>query len=536
MLAGLGAWAGTVVTAKAAADPLAGAALYADVKTYAGLGEHRTGTPGDAATTEWLAKALTGAGYTVERQGFDYPVFELARAEVTLGGRTLEGFPYWTPGTSPPGGVSGALSLSGGSGKIALVVLPPGTGGGLDAPPPGQITDAVKSGAAAVVAVTDNPLGEMSVLNRNPKAAPWPVPVLLVAGREAAALKAAAGETATVRVEGRTVNRTAYNVIGRRARAGKHLVVSTPKSGWLTCAGERGAGVAIWLGLARWLAAATDHNLTVVAASGHEFDGYGAHRFIETLAPRPAETKLWLAIGANVAAYDFALQDGRIARQPGPQAGRILACSETLMPLAARAFAGQPGYATPLDVDNRKPPGELAAFQARGYSPLIGLVALHPLHHTRRDLPDVTDGAMLEPVARGLQAILQQACVRRRPAAADSFRERLRYSPEWRLTARSPRCRLPGSSHGAPHDVVYFYVPVRRCRRRPCRSRRRAGLGGRQAQRHDQPQGRRRGLRRRLQLGRRHAALPGQALSPENRRPVCRRHRGQQVHGHGHGL
>jgi len=408
MLAGLGAWAGTAMSARAAADPLAGSALHTDVKAYAALGEHRTGTPGDDATTAWMERALTAAGYAVERQGFDYPVFELAHAQVSLGGRTIEGFPYWTPGVTPARGVSAPLSLSGGPGKIALVILAPGAGGGLDAPPPAGIAEAAASGAVAIVAVTENPLGELSALNRTPKAEPWPAPVLLIAGREGAALKAAAaaGEAATVRLQGRSVVRMAHNVVGRRVRPGKHLVVSTPKSGWFQCAGERGSGVAIWLGLARWLAASTDHNLTVVATSGHEFDGYGGHIFTETLAPQPADTKLWLAIGANVAAHDFALRDGKITRQAGPQAGRILACSDGLMPLAAKAFAGQPGYATPFDVDTPKPPGEVALFQTLGYSPLVGLVASHPLHHTRRDLADVTDPAMLEPVARGLQALL----------------------------------------------------------------------------------------------------------------------------------
>jgi hypothetical protein len=37
------------------------------------------------------------------------------------------------------------------------------------------------------------------------------------------------------------------------------------------------------------------------------------------------------------------------------------------------------------------------------------MVAGHPLHHTTRDLPDVTDGKMLEPVARGLSALISQA-------------------------------------------------------------------------------------------------------------------------------
>lgn len=407
VLAGLGAWAGAAVSAQAAADPLAGAALYADVKTYASLGEHRTGTSGDAATTAWLENALKAAGYSVERQGFDYPVFELAHAGLTLGGREITGFPYWTPATTPAGGVTAPLSLTAGSGTILVLSLPAGSGGGLNAPPPKPISDGAASGVAAVVAITENPLGEMSVLNRTPKAEPWPVPVLLVAGREGVALKAAAeaGQAATLRLEGKTAVRKAENVIARRARPGKHLVASTPKSGWFHCAGERGSGVAIWLGLARRLAR-TDYNVTLVATSGHELDGYGGHIFTETLAPKPADTKLWLHIGANVAAYDYALQDGKIVRQAGPRADRLLACSDALMPLAAKAFAGQPGYEKPFDIDQRKPPGEVALFQSLGYAPLIGMVAGHPLHHTTRDLPDVTDGKGLEPVARGLWSLI----------------------------------------------------------------------------------------------------------------------------------
>jgi hypothetical protein len=408
---GLGVWAGAAMSARATADPLSGEALYDDVKAYADLGEHRTGAAGDDATTAWLVKALKAAGYAAEPQGFDYPVFELARADIVLGGRTLESFPYWTPRATPAGGVTAPLSTVGGAGKVALVTLPAGSGAGLNSPPTAEIVRAAASGAVAVVAVTENPLGQLSAMNRTPKAEPWPVPVLLAASRDGLALRAAAqmGEPVTVRLEGRTVTRRADNVVGRRVRPGKHLVLSTPKSGWFHCAGERGSGIAIWLGLARWLAASSDHNLTVVAASGHEFDGYGGHVFTQTLAPKPADTKLWLAIGANVAAYDFALVDGKVTRQPGPQAGRLLACSDALMASAAKAFAGQPGYETPFDIDQRKPPGEVAHFQELGYSPLIGMVALHPLHHTRIDLPDVTGPAMLEPVARGLAETIAAA-------------------------------------------------------------------------------------------------------------------------------
>ncbi|HEX3363524.1 hypothetical protein [Phenylobacterium sp.] len=413
MLAGLGAaTALPAMTAHAAGpDPLFGAALYADVKAYAGLGEHRTGTAGDDATTVWMERALKAAGYAVERQAFDYPVFELGHVDIALGGRMLESFPYWTPVATPAGGITAPLSPSGGAGKIALLDLPIGAGGGLESPPPPEIVAAVNGGALAVVAITENPLGEMAALNRNPKAAAWKVPVVLAAGREADALKAAAaaGRSVTVRLEGHSVTRPAHNVIGRRAGPGKPIVISTPKSGWFHCAGERGAGIAIWLGLARWLAASTKDNIIVVASSGHEFDGYGAHHFTQTLAPKPADTRMWVAIGANVAAYDFALEDGQIARQPVPQATRTLGVSGPLVALGAKAFAGQRGYDKPLDLDAHNAPGELATFRKLGYRPLVGLVAGHPLHHTRRDLADVTDGAMLEPVARGLQAIIATA-------------------------------------------------------------------------------------------------------------------------------
>ncbi|HEY2357156.1 MAG TPA: hypothetical protein VGH86_06880 [Phenylobacterium sp.] len=412
LLAGLAAWGVGPVSAQAAADPLAGEALYADVKTYSDLGEHRTGTPGDTATTAWMLKSLRAAGYDAQPQAFDYPVFEVEATALKLGDELFDAFPYWTPKPTPPGGVSGQLSLTGGPGKIALVFLGPGAGGGLNQPPPAAISEAVAAGSAAVVVVTESPLGELSALNRTPKAAPWPVPVILVAGSNSQHLRIAVdGVDARVHLDGRTVPGKAENVIGRRPGRGKHLVISTPKSGWFHCAGERGSGVAIWLGLARWLAATSDWNLTVVATSGHEFDGYGGHIFTDTLAPKPAETRLWLHIGANVAAYDFLVRgEGRsIVRLAGPQPGRLLACSDALMPLAAKAFAGQPGYAEPVDIDRQKPPGELTHFQNLGYAPLIGVVSLHPLHHTRRDLPDVTGPAMLEPVARGLQAVLAKA-------------------------------------------------------------------------------------------------------------------------------
>jgi hypothetical protein len=407
------ALAGVAMSAKAARPATAalqGAALYADVKAYAGLGEHRTGTPGDTATTRWMVQALKRAGYRVETQGFDYPQFEVGRCGVEAPNLNIEGFPYWTPAPTPPAGVTGPLSAQGGPGRVAFVAMPGVSGGGLYASPPKEVVQAVETGASAVVVATEHPLGELVAFNRTPLAPAWKAPVVFVAGREKARLQAIAreGGAVTVRLEGRDVPGHADNVVAYKPGRGKPVVISTPKSGWFHCAGERGSGIAIWLGLARWLAT-TEMNVVLLAASGHEFDGYGGAQFAKTLAPKPADTALWVHIGANVALYDFALKDGRIVRLPMTPTQRLLAVSETLLPAATKAFAGQVGYAQPIDIDKRPAPGEIAHFQQLGYGPLIGMVAASPVFHTRRDVADVTGPELLEPVARGLAELIADA-------------------------------------------------------------------------------------------------------------------------------
>ena len=64
------------------------------------------------------------------------------------------------------------------------------------------------------------------------------------------------------------------------------VVVTTPLSGWFGCAGERGTGIAIALELAKRLA--SSYPVTVVGATGHELEYYGAKRHLETMAVQPA--------------------------------------------------------------------------------------------------------------------------------------------------------------------------------------------------------------------------------------------------------
>src|SRR3546814_8243070 len=79
-------------------------------------------------------------------------------------------------------------------------------------------------------------------------------------------------------LDGKGGLRAAENVVARRVRDGRRwVVVSTPRSGWTDCAGERGPGLAIWLALAEWMPHAfADHSLLFVCHSGHEYENLGA--------------------------------------------------------------------------------------------------------------------------------------------------------------------------------------------------------------------------------------------------------------------
>src|SRR6185503_13133079 len=53
-----------------AADPLSGAALYADVQRYESFGSHRYGSPGADRALTWIAEELEHAGLSVSSQRF----------------------------------------------------------------------------------------------------------------------------------------------------------------------------------------------------------------------------------------------------------------------------------------------------------------------------------------------------------------------------------------------------------------------------------------------------------------------------------
>lgn len=419
--------------AGATALPLAGATnaaaaaapdqIAADLSTYIGFGNKRSGGAGDTACGHWLAAELERAGFAVDKLPIAVPWFEGERCEIALGAARapLHPQPIVTP--TPGEGVSGPLIRVDAHGKadaplagaIALVDLPYGRwSSALAKPVRAPVDAAFAGGAKAAVIVTNGPTGQVIALNADGRAPMFAGPVGLLAPSEAAPFLDAAmrREPARVTLTGRSGRRAAFNVIGRLDRGkGRWITVSTPRSGWFGCAGERGGGIAAWLDLAR--AAPTllpDHDLAFLCNSGHEYENLGAEEALKAAAPKPAETHFWLHLGANLAARDW--HEGLFGLAPltGVDSQRYLVVSPPLLPAARRLFAGLAGLESPYPSD-RLSAGELTAIIAAGYPSVAGVFGVHRFHHVADDDPRCVDPVAVAATTAAFRQLLTAAAV-----------------------------------------------------------------------------------------------------------------------------
>jgi hypothetical protein len=392
--------------------PLTPDQLAHDIARFDSFGIKQTGSRGNLATLAWIDQRLRGLGYMVETQAFAQPTWRMAAASVDVGSRRVEAFPLSPPRFTPPSGVTGPLRNWDGqtpphdsAGAVLLLLLKDQRHSSARLSLKGVALDAAqRAGAAAIVIATRGPTGDLIALNADADQPLPPLPIVLVAGREAAHLQAqaAAATPVRLRIAGAALPPgQARNVIARRVRGANWIVISTPVSGWFHATAERGPGVAIFLALAARLAAAAPcDSIALIATSGHE-TGYGgmAAALDAGLLPPPATTRAWIHLGAGLAAYD---QERR-----GPEPTRYLLATPPLANVSRRAFAGVAGYEAPYPLDRQTALGETEVVVARGYPNVVGAVSAHAFHHSRNDRRDRTSGALLVPVAAGFDRLLQ---------------------------------------------------------------------------------------------------------------------------------
>jgi hypothetical protein len=387
------------------------AQLQADLARYDSFGDKAAGGPGDEATGAWFEEELRRLGFSTSRHAFQTPFFTAARAEFTTGDVRASVLPQGIVVPTPAEGVEGALCILGERpvrrGDVGLLLLPFQRWSAARNPAVrGPVTEALAAGAVAVVVVTTGPTGEAISLNAPYDKGFFDKPVAVLAPREAQPFIAAAraGGRARLVLTGRGGLRPAFNVVGEKAGRGREgVVISTPRSGWFKCTGERGPGVAVWLSLARWLAASrTPLDLTFLATSGHEYDNQGGILYLAERAPKPASTRLWAHLGANVATRDWHETAQGLWPLPSPDAQRFLVSTPNALPVLERSFKGQAGLERPYP-SSTGADGELRHILEAGYAQAFGAFGAHRRHHALSDDLRSTSGEIVAPAALGFR-------------------------------------------------------------------------------------------------------------------------------------
>lgn len=398
------------------------AGVAADLDRYIAFGGKQAGGPGDNACGAWLSSELERLGFEVKRQDVSTPYFSIQRSELTCGGAKAPLWPQPIVVQTGPDGVTGPLVRVDASGRaatplagaIALVDLPFARWSSALAKPIREPVEAAfRAGAKAVVVITNGPSGKVIALNADGRRPMFIGPVALLAPEDARPFLAAAmsREPSTLTVTGEGGRRPAFNLIGRMDRgADRWIVVSTPRSGWFTCAGERGGGIAAWLWLARWAGAGVrNYNLAFVCNSGHEYEYLGAAEALREIAPRPAETHFWLHLGANLASTEW--HDGTGLPLPSVDTQRHLSVSPALLPVAREVFAGHTAFEAPYSSDVLSA-GEQVEILAAGYRSVAAVFGIHRYHHVATDDARCVSAANVAIAAAAFQQLVARIAAR----------------------------------------------------------------------------------------------------------------------------
>ncbi len=362
------------------------------VREYDSQGDHRTGSPVDAESGRWLADRVDDAGLVPEIEWMGFSRIGVQAAYVEVGDRWAEGVPLFDGGFTDAVGVTGALGSLDGDGVIGLGHVGPRAGASFRA------YRAATTHRAAVT-VTGGPANGvpegLALMNAPDFKEPFGPPVLQVASRHRAWLTAAAAAGATARVVSHVTRRPeeVFNVTATlrgREPSQAPIFVMTPRSGWWTCASERGGGIAVWLEMIRGMAAAPTPRRTTVflASTGHELGHYGLAEFLRTRSRLVRSAAAWIHLGANFGAA--------VGGDPLLQASTAQLQDRALE--ALRRGGAAPTRRRPA---GEPPGGEALHIHAGGgtYLSVIGANGL--FHHPRDRWPDAVD---IDRIARYARA------------------------------------------------------------------------------------------------------------------------------------
>ena len=368
---------------------------------YEHQGIHRTGTEVDRRSAEWLAGYVRDAGLMPALEPFSLSRVDPVAAFVTARGRRIEGVPLFDAAFTDMAGISGRLGALSSDADIALGECAPNASG---SGPFGEARRVARH--KAIVCVTRGQRPGLCPSNADLFLRPFGPPVLQVSSDDAAFLDDCASQHANVHLVAE-VKRTpveALNVVATLPGADRTLaplVVMTPRSGWWTCASERGGGIACWLELMRELKAARlARDVVFVASSGHELGHLGINAFVGRRPGIVSKSVGWMHFGANIGA----------AQDPG---NVIQASDDAFEKLQADAMAMYGLVITRRNPRGTVPGGEAEVVHHGGgrYVSVIGRNALfhNPADHGAEAIDPDAIGRFVDVFVRVARALASAA-------------------------------------------------------------------------------------------------------------------------------
>lgn len=349
------------------------------VEAYAAIGEHRTGSEADAATSSWLCSWLQKHGIAARAEPFFFRAPRFRAAYASAGALRVAGVPLHDAPATGAAGIEGGIAILEDASDEALT------------------RELAAAGTRGALLVTGDPEGQVLLRNAERMDAPWPKPVLQIARRDAQVLNALSRDSVRLTVDSELVAGEATNVVADvpGTDGAGTVVLLTPKSGWFGCAGERGGGIALALSLAARAAALPSRrkHLRVLFTSGHELGHRGLLAYLGRDPARRAQPEFWLQLGASIGARNATgmrvfTRDARL---------------RDWFPARLRA-EGIEGVA--LAGADLRPHGESREVFDR---PFLSMAGRHPYFHSPQDQPErCTDAEAIARHGRAFGALLDR--------------------------------------------------------------------------------------------------------------------------------
>lgn len=363
------------------------------IEAFEKQGFHRTATDVDRASGDWLCREVEQAGLTPVREAFSIDRVDLVDTALVVDGRRIDGVPLFDAAFTAAEGVTGRLGPIDGDTDIALTAAAPNTAA---AGPLGDARRATRH--RAIVCVTRGGRPGLCPSNADSFSKPFGPPVIQVSSEEGQLLDDCARRRTEVNVRA-FVKRTpaqAFNVtaiIAGRTPSAFPLIVMTPRSGWWTCASERGGGIACWLELMRDLRdSRPSRDIVFVASSGHELGHLGINAFIDRRRDIVTKSAGWMHFGANIGA----------AQDPG---NTLQASDDRFESTLAGAMQN-----VSLRVDRRVPRGTVPGGEAeavhRGGGGYVSIIGRNALFHNPADRgPEAVDAVVVSRFVDAFMAV-----------------------------------------------------------------------------------------------------------------------------------